>query len=60
MGNVDLKGSNRRRGACRTLQSMYEAARKEVLSDPAAAVLKYQPSWHAALPVAPRKSGRHR
>lgn len=60
MGNTDVKGSTRRGGACRTLQSLYEAARKEVFADPAAAVLKYQPNWQSSLPVAPRKPGRHR
>jgi hypothetical protein len=42
------------------LQSLYEAARKEVFADPAAAVRKYQPTWQFVLPAAPRKSSRHR
>jgi hypothetical protein len=42
------------------LQSLYEAARKEVFADPAAAVRKYQPDWQLSLPAAARKSPRHR
>lgn len=60
MGNTDLKANSRRSRAGRTLQALYEAARKEVFADPAAAVLKYQPNWHASLPLALHKSGRHR
>ena len=60
MGHVDLKANARRGGAGSTLQSLYEAARKEVFSDPAAAVRKYQPNWQFSLPIAPRKVGRHR
>ena len=47
-------------GGRRTLQSLYEAARKEVFADPAAAVRKYQPNWEFSLPMSPRKSTRHR
>lgn len=35
-----------------TLNSLYEAARKEVFADPAAAVQKYQPTWLFAAPAA--------
>jgi len=49
-----------RAGQCRMLQSLYEAARKEVFADPAAAVRKYQPTWQFVLPASPRKSSRHR
>jgi hypothetical protein len=31
------------------LRAMYEAAWKEVISDPAAAVMKYQPGWSLAV-----------
>jgi hypothetical protein len=47
-------------GEGRMLQSLYEAARKEVFADPAAAVRKYQPNWQFSLPAAARKSRRHR
>ena len=61
MASID-KASGRpvRAGQCRMLQSLYEAARKEVFADPAAAVRKYQPTWQFVLPAAPRKSSRHR
>ena len=61
MVSID-KASDRpvRAGQCRMLQSLYEAARKEVFADPAAAVRKYQPTWQFVLPAAPRKSSRHR
>jgi hypothetical protein len=49
-----------RAGRCRMLQSLYEAARKEVFADPAAAIRKYQPTWQFVLPSASRKSSRHR
>lgn len=47
-------------GGSRTLLSLYEAARKEVFADPAAAVRKYQPSWEFSLPTTARRSTRHR
>jgi hypothetical protein len=49
-----------RAGQCSMLQSLYDAARKEVFADPAAAVRKYEPTWQFALPPAARKSSRHR
>jgi hypothetical protein len=36
------------------LQAMYEAARKEVFADPAAALRKYEPSWALSLSVPTR------
>lgn len=61
MGSID-KASGRpvQAGQWRMLQSMYEAARKEVFADPAAAVRKYQPNWEFSLPATTRKSRRHR
>jgi len=61
MASID-KASGRpvRAGQCRMLQSLYEAARKEVFADPAAAVRKYQPTWQFVLPAVARKSSRHR
>jgi len=61
MASID-KASGRpvRAGQCRTLQSMYEAARKEVFADPAAALRKYQPGWQFSLPPTHRKGARHR
>ena len=43
-------------GEGRMLQSLYEAARKEVFADPAAAVRKYQPNWQFSMPATARKS----
>jgi hypothetical protein len=42
------------------LQSMYEAARREVLADPAAALRKYQPTWALSMPIPVRKGRHHR
>jgi hypothetical protein len=47
-------------GQGRMLQSLYEAARREVFADPAAAVRKYQPTWQFTVPSAARKAARHR
>jgi hypothetical protein len=41
-----------------TLSSLYEAARKEVFADPAAAVQKYQPTWLLAAPSAAQRTHR--
>lgn len=60
MASIDNAGGRRVRAGVRTLQSLYEAARKEVFADPAAAVRKYQPNWHFTPPVAARKASRHR
>ncbi|MGZ8981445.1 MAG: hypothetical protein ACXW2D_11900 [Burkholderiaceae bacterium] len=35
-----------------TLNSLYEAARNEVMADPAAALRKYQPTWLFGAPCA--------
>ena len=43
IGQGEWQTCSGRRG--RMLQSLYEAARKEVFADPAAAVRKYQPNW---------------
>lgn len=59
MASIDNAGGRRKSGI-RTLQSLYEAARKEVFADPAAAVRKYQPNWHFTPPLAARKGARHR
>jgi hypothetical protein len=61
MASID-KASGRpvRAGRCRTLQSLYAAARKEVFADPAAAVRKYQPTWALSMPFPIRKGPRHR
>ena len=40
-------------GGAGMLQALYEAARKEVFADPAAALRKYEPSWAPSLTVAP-------
>jgi len=61
MGSIHkASGTHGKAGQWRMLQSMYEAARKEVFADPAAALRKYQPSWQFSLPPTPRKAGRHR
>ena len=54
MATNDLKAKCRatRPGLRPTLSSLYEAARKEVFADPAAAVQKYQPTWLFAAPAA--------
>ena len=61
MGRIDNAiGRPVQASRCRTLQSLYEAARREVFADPAGAVRKYQPTWQFSLPPAARKSPRHR
>jgi len=61
MARIDkASGGPVRAGDRRTLQALYEAARKEVLADPAAALLKYQPTWAQSMPVSARKAARHR
>jgi|PlaIllAssembly_1097288.scaffolds.fasta_scaffold845925_2 hypothetical protein len=57
---VNAIGRPARAGQGRMLQSLYEAARREVFADPAAAVRKYEPTWQFSLPPAARKSARHR
>ena len=47
-------------GGARMLQAMYEAARREVFADPAAALRKYQPTWALSMPTPVRKGPRHR
>ncbi|MGE5162388.1 MAG: hypothetical protein ACM3O5_12830 [Betaproteobacteria bacterium] len=42
------------------LQAMYEAARREVFSDPAAALRKYEPTWALSMSIPVRKGSRHR
>lgn len=61
MGSID-KASGRpvQAGQWRMLQSLYEAARKEVFADPAAAVRKYQPTWTLSMPASVRKGSHHR
>ena len=50
-----------RSGSAHTLRSLYEAAWREVVADPAAAVRKYQPDWSIALPSGKRVgAGLHR
>jgi len=59
MGCIDNKESVRaatRSGSA--LRSLYEAARQEVLADPAAAIRKYQPGWDFWLPAAVAASQR--
>jgi hypothetical protein len=57
MGSADHKAAfeavalTARRGA---LRSLYEAAWQEVISDPMAALRKYQPTWVASMPAASR------
>lgn len=51
-------GAPGRAGGVRMLQSMYEAARREVFADPAAALRKYQPTWALSMPN-PAPKGRH-
>ena len=51
-----------RPGSRPTLRSFYEAARQEVMADPAAALRKYQPTWLLPSASAGRRcvSRRHR
>jgi hypothetical protein len=42
------------------LQAMYEAARREVFADPAAALRKYQPTWVLSMPSPVAKGRQHR
>lgn len=53
-------GAPRRAGGARMLQAMYEAARREVFSDPAAALRKYEPTWALSMSIPVRKGSRHR
>ena len=53
-------GAPGRVGGVRTLQAMYEAARREVFADPAAALRKYQPTWALSMPIPVRKGRHHR
>jgi phage baseplate assembly protein W len=48
-----------RSGARPTLRSLYEAARREVMADPAAAVRKYEPTWSIASTAAYAKPRVH-
>lgn len=61
MASID-KASGRavHAGQGRMLQSLYEAARKEVFADPAAALRKYQPTWVLSMPISVRKGPHHR
>jgi hypothetical protein len=52
-------GAPGRVGGGGMLQAMYEAARREVFADPAAALRKYQPTWALSMAIPVRK-GRHR
>lgn len=54
MGTIDGKAERGATGSGLrpTLCSLYEAARKEVLADPAAALRKYQPTWLLTSPSA--------
>ena len=46
MQTFNRKASNEDRfGPRPTLRVLYEAARREVMADPAAALRKYQPTW---------------
>ncbi len=51
-------GAPGRVGGARMLRVMYEAARREVFADPAAALRKYQPTWVLSMP-SPVPKGRH-
>ena len=54
---VERKASNDDRfGSRPTLRVIYEAARREVMADPAAALRKYQPTWLLASPTANRRA----
>ncbi len=53
-------GARGRVGGARMLQAMYEAARREVFADPAAALRKYQPTWALSMPNAVPKGRHHR
>lgn len=53
-------GAPGRIGGARLLQAMYEAARREVFADPAAALRKYEPTWTLSTPIPVRKGSRHR
>jgi hypothetical protein len=53
MTTMQRKSSNAGRSGSRpTLRSLYEAARREVMADPAAALRKYQPTWVLSGPSA--------
>jgi hypothetical protein len=53
-------GAPGRVGGTGMLQAMYEAARREVFADPAAALLKYQPTWALSMPIPVRKRPHRR
>ncbi|GEM_PF-1854826 len=53
-------GAPGRVGGAGMLQAMYEAARREVFADPAAAIRKYQPTWALSMSIPRRKGARHR
>jgi hypothetical protein len=57
-GIAKAGGAQGRVGGARMLQVMYEAARREVFADPAAALRKYQPTWALSMPN-PVTKGRH-
>lgn len=52
-------GAPGRVGEARMLRAMYEAARREVFADPAAALRKYQPTWALPMPTPVPKGRRH-
>ncbi len=57
MLTTERKASNEDRfGSRPTLRVLYEAARREVMADPAAALRKYQPTWLLASPTASRRA----
>jgi hypothetical protein len=57
-GITKAGGAQGRVGGARMLQAMYEAARREVFADPAAALRKYQPTWALSMRN-PVPKGRH-
>lgn len=60
MGTMERKASNEDRfGSRPTLTVLYEAARREVMADPAAALRKYQPTWVLASPTVSRRAQVH-
>ena len=60
MATIERKASNEDRFSPRpTLRSLYDAARREVMADPAAALRKYQPTWLLASPAASPRPAVH-
>lgn len=60
MLTTERKASNEDRfGSRATLRVLYEAARREVMADPAAALRKYEPTWLLASPTASRRAQVH-